>query len=72
MGESGTREDPTRPKGTRPPPPTDREGFRKRGEGDLDELEKETGGQEVWRLTDQEFVGERSGRKEGREIIGSR
>ena len=47
LGESGTREDPTRPKGTRPPPQRTERGS-ERGEGDLwiqMELERGTGGQ---------------------------
>jgi len=37
-------ERPTQPKGTRPPLPTDRERGSERGEGDLDGLERGTGG----------------------------
>ena len=52
---SGTREDPTR-QGTRPPPlPTDREGFRERGEGDLGELERGLVVRVGWRLTYRSF-----------------
>jgi hypothetical protein len=43
-GESQGREKTQPDQGTRPPLPTDREGFRVRGEGDLDELERGTGG----------------------------
>ena len=45
IGESQGREKTNPTKETRPPLPTDREGFRVRGEGDLDELERGTGGQ---------------------------
>ncbi len=61
-GESGREK--TQP--TRPPLPTDREGFRERGEGDLGELERGTGGQGwVWRLTER-GLGEKSEKREGK------
>ena len=67
MRESEDERRPNPTKGTRPPLTTDREGFRVRGEGDLDGLERGTGGQDwVWRLT-----GRGSGREE-REKRGGR
>ena len=53
-------------RGTRPPLPTDREGFREGRGCDLDGLERGTGGQGwVWRLTGR-GLGEKSEKREGK------
>ena len=59
-------ERPTRPREPDPHSQPDREGFRERGEGDLGELERGTGGQGwVWRLTEG-GLGEKSEKREGK------
>jgi len=56
-------------KGTRPPLPTD-ERDSERGEGDLDELERRTGGQGwFWRLNERGLEREEGKREEGRESV---
>ena len=61
MRESQDERRPNPTKGTRPPPPTDREGFREGNGCDLDGLERGAGGQGGLEIDGEGFCGERRG-----------